>query len=357
MKLQKGDIIRLLSLTLGNAMSNVMFCTAYLDYLSLSCDETPLMRAVHAKSIFMMLTIAFLLFIGTGRNDVFFVISTLKERVHDFAVRRTWGADRWDVIKVTMKEGLWMSLSNLVLSVAMLLLFSGPLGGLMFDDSVALLTKETIWIIAASMAIMFVTSGVIPGFMYYKITVHPNGKVNVKDNLFRRKAILFIQTCVSFMLIEIVCVSFAEYLFLLDNPCLATFPIEPVGTFANHMLVGGVAVFCISVFGIVIHVRQEVSNRTKEIAIRRACGSTLIQIIFLVFGDILKLITPACVIGAFIGYFLIVYTFTGHMVIADIPMIQFLGIQIVMLCLMLLPALVHTYRLTRGAISEKLRNE
>lgn len=67
--------------------------------------------------------------------------------------------------------------------------------------------------------------------------------------------------------------------------------------FRNGILVGGIVVLVIAIFGLVGYTSDEVSRRSKEIAIRKVNGATVRDILGLFLKDIIKIAIPSIIVG------------------------------------------------------------
>lgn len=76
-------------------------------------------------------------------------------------------------------------------------------------------------------------------------------------------------------------------------------------SFRNGILVGGIVVFVIALFGLVGYSSDEVARRSKEIAIRKVNGAKVSDILRLFVKDIMRVALPSVLVGC-VGAWLIV---------------------------------------------------
>lgn len=127
--------------------------------------------------------------------------------------------------------------------------------------------------------------------------------------------------------------------------------------FRNGILIGGIVVLVIALFGLVGYTMDEVSRRSKEIAIRKVNGATVRDILELFIRDIMKVAVPSVVVGCIGGWLISAWwlqNFSQRITLTPIP---FLVVTLVILLIISLSVVLNSYAVAVSNPVKYLKDE
>lgn len=362
--LKISNLITIITTGIGMAFSSILFSNGGRELLYLF-ENIAVFKNINQQIVNIILIAdslimftAFLILIATGRGIMLHTVANLKESMKEVMIRKIFGADNMDIQKLTIKDGIiTVSLAFLIsIFIVYFIHFSQlfPVIGLHdFSD-----TLYVIGILLIESLMTFFMAGIVPGIIYNKYSRQGFYQVvHVKSHQKWQLGILASQTFFSCLLTIMTIFTYLEYQYLSSSQEYLVIPIDNVAHFGFQIFLGCIASLLLTFTGKLSFLKKEIDRRTKEIAIRIICGSTYCQIIWLITSSIFFTIIPAYVIGALVGYFILVLPFSMFM-----PVIsggEILALCIILLAFVMLSGIIalYTYFITKGNLAKKLRDE
>lgn len=127
--------------------------------------------------------------------------------------------------------------------------------------------------------------------------------------------------------------------------------------FRNGILLGGIVVLVIALFGLVGYTMDEVSRRSKEIAIRKVNGATVKNILELFIRDIMKVAVPSVVVGCIGGWLISgwwLQNFSQRITLTPIP---FVVVTLLILLIISLSVIFNSYKVAVSNPVKYLKDE
>jgi len=172
----------------------------YMKEIGLSIDYffSPLLQ-VHAgadyvKRMNLMLgLLAFALLFTAIMNYVLIVISSLVSRSKEMAVYKCYGSSEKNIINRMLLETFIDLLISLLLATLLILVFRGTIQSLLNTNIGALFTGKSMIILAAVCVLVFLVSGLIPGYLFGRVPVATAFRNYTENRRFWKLGLLFIQ--------------------------------------------------------------------------------------------------------------------------------------------------------------------
>lgn len=127
--------------------------------------------------------------------------------------------------------------------------------------------------------------------------------------------------------------------------------------FRDGILISGIVVLIIAIFGLVGYTADEVNRRSKEIAIRKVNGATVKDILGLFLKDIIKIAIPSIIVGD-IGAWLIsaqwLQNFSVRITLTPVP---FVMVTIIILAIIAISIVINCYKIANSNPVKYLKDE
>lgn len=155
--------------------------------------------------------VALLLLMISLLNYVLFSISAMVKRSKEIGVRKCYGAGTADIYRIMVREAAVDVTASLAVAAILILLLRKVIGDYAGVPVWALFVPQSIAVLAAVIAIVFIVAAFVPARLYSNIPI-TSAIRNYKENKrFWKLALLFIQICAATILVVLVCVIGLQY--------------------------------------------------------------------------------------------------------------------------------------------------
>lgn len=197
---------------------------------------------VHVQQMIRMLALlAFALLFTASMNYVLLVISSMVKRSREMGVLKCYGASRKNIYQTILSEtGLHIMLA-LLIATLLIFTFQGTIENILDTSLSALFTGTTCLILCIVVGLVFVLTGVLPAYLFTRISVTAAFRHSRGDaNRIWKHALLFIQFAAATMLVTLLILVGRQYRLMIHN--------DPGFTYDNLL-------YC-STFGVKPELRQ-----------------------------------------------------------------------------------------------------
>lgn len=127
--------------------------------------------------------------------------------------------------------------------------------------------------------------------------------------------------------------------------------------FRNGILVGGIVVLVIALFGLVGYTGDEVQRRSKEIAIRKVNGARTDDILRLFIGDIIRIAIPSVIVGDIGAWLIAAQWLQSFTVRVRLTVWPFVAVTVVILLIIAASVTVNCWRVANSNPVRYLKDE
>lgn len=127
--------------------------------------------------------------------------------------------------------------------------------------------------------------------------------------------------------------------------------------FRNGILVGGIVVLIIALFGLVGYTSDEVNRRSKEIAIRKVNGAAVRDILNLFIKDIIKIAIPSIIVGDIGAWLIAVQWLQNFSKRITLTIWPFLAVTIIILLIIAISVIINCYKVANSNPVKYLKDE
>lgn len=166
--------------------------------------------AVKNEIIILSIT-AFLLLLISVMNYVLMTVSAMVKRAKEIGMRKCYGAEKGNIYNLLFRETAVTVLLSLIVAAAVISAVKPLAENMLGLDLKYLFVPQTYLILAAVLAVVFLISAVVPGWLYSKIPVNI---VLQNFNVSKRRwklALLLFQFIISIILVVFLSIAVAQY--------------------------------------------------------------------------------------------------------------------------------------------------
>lgn len=127
--------------------------------------------------------------------------------------------------------------------------------------------------------------------------------------------------------------------------------------FRNGILVGGMVVLVIALFGLVGYTSDEVQRRSKEIAIRKVNGARVGDVLRLFISDIIRIAVPSVVVGDIGAWLIAAQWLQSFTVRVHLTVWPFLAVTAIILLIITASVAINCWRVANSNPVRYLRDE
>lgn len=163
------------------------------------------------KTSLILLVVGIILLVASIMNYVLFTLSAMIKRSKTVAVLKCYGAEKWNIRNMLLKDAVIDLLISLVLALALVAAFAQKATYMIGTPIEALAQGNVIILLAGVLVLLFLIGGFIPASVYASIPVTAAFK-NLKEGAKGWKyALLFVQFALSALFITLFVITFLEY--------------------------------------------------------------------------------------------------------------------------------------------------
>lgn len=163
------------------------------------------------KTSLILLVVAVILLVASIMNYVLFTLSSMIKRSKTVAVLKCYGAEKWNIRNMLLKDTIIDLLISVVLALALVAAFAQKATYLIGTPLEALFQGNVIILFIGVFIALFLVGGFIPASVYANIPVTAAFK-NLKEGAKGWKyALLFVQFTLSALFITLFVITFLEY--------------------------------------------------------------------------------------------------------------------------------------------------
>ena len=163
------------------------------------------------NSVLILLIVAALLLLVSVLNYLLMAVSDVVRRSKEMGVRKCYGAEPGSIYGMLIKETVLNLLASLGLAALLIWAFNGVIESLLGVPVQKFMVPQTIWVLVAIVAFIFLVSALIPAMMFVRIPVS-SAFSGYKENKRRWKlSLLMVQIGINAILLPMVIVSDRQY--------------------------------------------------------------------------------------------------------------------------------------------------
>ncbi|MCR4848163.1 MAG: ABC transporter permease [Bacteroidales bacterium] len=163
------------------------------------------------NSVLILLIVAALLLLVSVLNYLLMAVSDVVRRSKEMGVRKCYGAEPGSIYGMLIKETVLNLLAALGLAALLIWAFNGVIESLLGVPVQKFMVPQTIWVLVAIVAFIFLVSALIPAMMFVRIPVS-SAFSGYKENKRRWKlSLLMVQIGINAILLPMVIVSDRQY--------------------------------------------------------------------------------------------------------------------------------------------------
>lgn len=163
------------------------------------------------NSVLILSIVAALLLLVSVLNYLLMAVSDVVRRSKEMGVRKCYGAEPGSIYGMLIKETVLNLLAALGLAALLIWAFNGVIESLLGVPIQKLMVPQTIWVLVAIVAFIFLVSALIPAMMFVRIPVS-SAFSGYKENKRRWKlSLLMVQIGINAILLPMVIVSDRQY--------------------------------------------------------------------------------------------------------------------------------------------------
>jgi len=163
--------------------------------------------------------LAFALLFTAIMNYVLIVISSLVNRSKEMAVYKCYGSSEKNIINKMLIETLIDLIISLALAALLILVFRGTIQSLLNTNIAALFTVKSMLILAGVCILVFLVSGLIPGYLFARVPVAVAFRNYTENRRFWKLGLLFIQFIAAGLFVVMLVFIARQYDYMIkDNP-------------------------------------------------------------------------------------------------------------------------------------------
>lgn len=358
--IKKYNPLILITVSVGFVISSYSMAGAMTDFHYFENVKENSLIAIAIKADMLMVAIALIILLTTGRNYILSIISSLSKKKKMLIIHKVFGASQSDIIKMALKEG---AIQTAIITALTLVIVYASYDFIteyfLYPNTPYFETcVYTMCLILSIPA--FIITAVIPAFLYTRITGNEYRSMNEMKvhNPRWQIGILCSQVFFTCILFGMSVLTYFEYKYIENNPWLTQLPATSIKAFGIHISLGCITSIVLTLIGVLAYLKREVEQHTKEIAIRRIYGGSRVQVAYLICSMILKFLIPTYIAGAIVGDYIMVTSFQN--VLPIITHNEFIGLIsfFVPLLFIVLCIIGHTYFLTsKDSLTDKLKYE
>ncbi len=163
--------------------------------------------------------LAFALLFTAVLNYVLIVISSLVNRSKEMAVYKCYGASGGNIHRRMLSETLFDLFISLILATLLILLFRGTIQSLLNESLGALFTPQSFILLVGICVLVFLISGLIPGYLFSHVPVAAAFRRYSESRRFWKLGLLFIQFIGAGLFITLLFIIVNQYNYMVtDDP-------------------------------------------------------------------------------------------------------------------------------------------
>lgn len=172
------------------------------------------------KSMVLMLSlVAFALILVAVMNYILIVVSTLVGRSKEVAIRKCYGANEKEIIRLVFAEAFIHVTIALMIAILLLFTFRGLIERLVETPIWDLMLSKSMWILVGACLLILLVTGILPGTLYARIPVASAFRHYRESKRFWKLGLLFIQFMAAGFLISLLFSLNRQYSLLIkDSP-------------------------------------------------------------------------------------------------------------------------------------------
>ncbi len=184
----------------------------------------------NVRRIVILSVLGFSIFFVSGMNYVLAAIATIGRRARTVGVHKCCGADSRHIMGMFLWETGLMIFVSILCSLALMYLFRDPIQEMLGISRLGeLFTWQTLWVPVATVALLFVVAGVLPGQIFARIPVTQVFRRYTDDKRSWKRGLLFVQFMGVAFILGMLATSIHQYNDLMTRD---------VGFDSNHLAVG-----------------------------------------------------------------------------------------------------------------------
>lgn len=166
----------------------------------------------------MLALLAFALLFTASMNYVLLVISSLVKRSKEIGVLKCYGAASRNIYQIILGETSLHIILALLIATILILTFQGTIEDILNTSLLALFTGTTCLILCIVVGLVFLLTGVLPAYLFTRISVTAAFKQSRGDtNRIWKYALLFVQFAAATMLITLLILIGRQYRLMIHN--------------------------------------------------------------------------------------------------------------------------------------------
>ena len=169
------------------------------DGSSMECSVMPvtdfyLSSSDNVRRVVILFVLGFSIFFVSGMNYVLAAIATIGRRAKMVGVHKCCGADAGHIRSLFLWETGLMMLLSIVCCIVLMYLFREPIMDMLGLSRLGeLFTWQTLWVPVATIVLLFLVAGVLPGQMFARIPVTQVFRRYTDDKRSWKRGLLFVQ--------------------------------------------------------------------------------------------------------------------------------------------------------------------
>ncbi|MDH6342077.1 putative ABC transport system permease protein [Parabacteroides sp. PFB2-12] len=161
--------------------------------------------------------LAFALLATAILNYVLIVISSLVSRSKEMAVHKCYGASEPNILKRMLVETCVDLFASLLLAAVLIFVFQGNIKSLLNQEISVLFNAQSLWVLAGVCVVVFLVSGLLPGYLFSRIPVAAAFRNYSENRRFWKLGLLFVEFIAAGFFAVLLLVIVRQYNFMVND--------------------------------------------------------------------------------------------------------------------------------------------
>lgn len=161
--------------------------------------------------------LAFALLATAILNYVLIVISSLVSRSKEMAVHKCYGASEPNILNRMLVETCVDLFASLLLAAVLIFVFQGNIKSLLNQEISVLFNAQSLWVLAGVCVVVFLVSGLLPGYLFSRIPVAAAFRNYNENRRFWKLGLLFVEFIAAGFFAVLLLVIVRQYNFMVND--------------------------------------------------------------------------------------------------------------------------------------------
>jgi putative ABC transport system permease protein len=190
-----------------------------IDYMLIPLMEIHTSDEGVKQTMWLLGILAFALLFTAVMNYLLIVISSLVNRTREMAVHKCYGAGGRNIYGRMLSEALADLLASILVSAVLIYAFRGTILSILGTEAGVLFTPASCLLLAGVCIVVFLISGIVPGYLYAHIPVVAAFQRFSENKRYWKLSLLFVQFIAACFFITLLVIVGRQYNYMLnDNP-------------------------------------------------------------------------------------------------------------------------------------------